>query len=355
MRLFSGDLLCARKGSSAPGQQVVRATRIMGAALALMTSARAQDSIPVAPPASQTAPPVAQPAFVPSPDSSTNAVPILVPIAPAKAKFDSAMLAFNAGQWADAVTAFSDFVRDFPGDRRSEEALYRLAESYRNLARNDDALAAYTYQVQTYPEGPLRITAELRRGALLFDAGKIEDAITPLQLVVDKGTGDNLEIAKYLLGKSLLATQKEADGRTMLQGLVDAQPAGKFAGSAAQALAELDDSESKYADAVPLWQKALAASNDPATQATAAARGGWSALQAKKPDEAEKLFQTSRKAEMMPPASARQVANTGLLRLLFQQKRYNGMDRAIPARKRTSCSTARARKFFTISATPISC
>ena len=125
--------------------------------------------------------------------------------------------------------------------------------------RADDALAAYTYQVQTYPDGPLRITAELRRGALLFDAGKIADAIAPLQLVADKGTGDNQEIAKYLLGKSFLATQKEADGRALLQGLVDAQPAGKFVGGSAQALAELDDTENKYADAVPLWQKALAA------------------------------------------------------------------------------------------------
>jgi tetratricopeptide (TPR) repeat protein len=232
------------------------------------------------------------------------------------------MLAFNAGQWADAVTAFSDFVRDFPGDRRSEEALYRLAESYRNLGRNDDALAAYTYQVQTYPDGPLRITAELRRGALLFDAGKMADAITPLQLVADKGDGDNQQIAKYLLGKSFLATQKEADGRAILQGLVDAQPPGKFAGSAAQALAELDDSQGNYADAVPLWQKAFAASSDPATQATAAARGGWSALQSKQPDIAEKLFQTARKADVIG-GDARKVANTGLLRIFFQQKRYN--------------------------------
>jgi TolA-binding protein len=255
-------------------------------------------------------------------DNLTNAAPGtgLIVTTPAAAKFDSAMALFNAGQYADAVTAFSDFVRDFPDDRRREEALYRLAESYRSLGRTNDALAAYTFQVQTYPDGLLRMNGELRRGAILFDAGKFDDAVVPLQIVADKGDGELQQLGKYLLGRSLLATQKEADGRALLQDLVDEQPPGKFAGNAAQTLAELDDSQNKYPDALALWQKALALSTDPTVQATAAARGGWSALAAKQPADAEKLFQTAR--QLAPSGDARRVANTGLLRLLFQQKRY---------------------------------
>ncbi len=316
------------------------ATLVGGLALtcffALLLPATAQDTEPpVAPPAStpatpptaqpvdQTTPPTAQPAFAtPPPDMSTNAAPTggLIVTTPAAARFDTAMSFYNAGQFADAVAAFSDFVRDFPDDRHREEALYRLAESYRSLGRTDDALAAYTYQVQTYPDGTLRTSAELRRGAILFDAGKFADAIAPLQFVVDKGDSSLQEIAKYLLGRSLIDTQKETDGRTFLQGLVDAQPPGKYAGSAAQTLAELDDAQNNYTDALALWQKALALSSDPAVQATAAARGGWSALEAKKPEQAEKLFQTARKLDAS--GDSRKVANTGLLRILFQQKRY---------------------------------
>ena len=98
------------------------------------------------------------------------------------------------------------------------------------------------------------------------------------------------------------------------------QPSGKFSGNAAQSLAELDDSENNYSDALALWQKALALSTDPGAQATAAARGGWSALEAKQPADAEKLFQTARQFDSS--GDARKVANTGLLRLFFQQKRY---------------------------------
>ena len=96
-----------------------------------------------------------------------------------------AMTSYSAGQYADAVTAFSDFVADFPQDRHREEALYRLAESYRNLGRTDDALAAYTFQVQNYPDGLAARRMPSCSAARFFStAGKFADAIPPLQFVV---------------------------------------------------------------------------------------------------------------------------------------------------------------------------
>jgi tetratricopeptide (TPR) repeat protein len=285
---------------------------------------RAQTNvIPVAPPASTpTTPPVAQPVFSNPPGSSTNAAPAgqIIITTPAAERFDTAMSFFNAGQYVDAVTAFSDFISNFPNDRRREEALFRLAESYRSLGHDDDALAAYSFQVKQYPDGPLRANGELWRGVILFGASNYADAIPCLQYVVDKGDGELQQTAKYLLGRSLLATQKEADARTLLQAVVDQQPPGKFAGGAAQTLAELDDSENKYADALALWQKALAYSTDPDAKATSAARGGWSALEARNLGDAEKLFQAARQFD--PSGDSRKVANTGLLRIFFQQKRY---------------------------------
>jgi TolA-binding protein len=277
---------------------------------------------PVAQPVDINNPPVAQPAVSPeSTNAAPSSAPSLVILNPAATRFDGAMASFNAGNYADAVTAFSDFVRDFPADRRREEALYRLAESYRNLGRLDDALAAYTFEVKTYPDGPLRLSAELRRGVILFDSGKMSEAVPPLQKVASDGAGEAQEAAKYLLGRAFLATQREPDGRALLQALADAPTPGKYAGPAAQALAEIDDQESRFPEALSLWQKALAVTTDPTTQATIAARGGWSALGAKQLDVAETLFQTARRLD--PSGGARKVANTGLLRILFQQKRYS--------------------------------
>ena len=53
----------------------------------------AQD-VPVAPPASQTPPPMAQPV---APDAG---VPAIVVVAPAQAKFEMAMTAFTGGHYA---------------------------------------------------------------------------------------------------------------------------------------------------------------------------------------------------------------------------------------------------------------
>ncbi|MCE0522329.1 MAG: tetratricopeptide repeat protein [Methylacidiphilales bacterium] len=291
--------------------------------------------ITVAPAVTPATPPVAQPVdqteSAPPSDTSTNAPTGgqpgagLIVTTPAEARFDSAMTVFNAGQYADAVTAFSDFVRDFPQDRRREEALYRLAESYRNLGRTDDALAAYTFQVQTYPDGPLRTNGELRRGAILFDAGKFADAVAPLQVVVDKGDGELRQIGTYLLGRSFLATQKEAEGRALLQGLIDRQPPGKFAGNAAQALAELDDSQAHYPEALLYWQKAytlFSPGQNSDLLATIAARGGWSALQANQPAAAEKFFGEAIVLNGLNKGDTLKVAATGTLRLRFQQKRF---------------------------------
>ena len=346
---YNGSLLVpSRSFETEPGQRVVRATRIVTFIffLALSSSASAQDTEPpVAPAVTPTTPPVAQPV------DQTNAAPTggppgtgIIVTTPAAARFDTAMAFYNAGQYADAVTALSEFVRDFPQDRHREEALYRLAESYRNLKRADDALAAYTFQVQNYPDGPLRINGELRRGAILFDAGKFTDAIAPLQIVADKGDDQLAQPAKYLLGRALLATQKEADGRAVLQGLVDEQPPGKLSGNAAQTLAELDDSQNKSSDALILWQKALALSADPAAKATAAARGGWSALEAKQPADAEKLFQTARQFDAA--GDSRKVANTGLLRILFQQKRYTEWIALYAAEKGSLLDSARSEILY---------
>jgi tetratricopeptide (TPR) repeat protein len=294
----------------------------------------AQDTnAPLAPPADNSQPPVAQPAngssappvALPANGADTNAAPVpgadLIVANPAEARFTAAMSSYSAGQYADAVGALSQFIADFPQDRHREEALYRLADSYRVLKHTDDALQAYAYQVENYPNGLCRVDAEMQRGAIQFDAQKYADAIPPLQYVSEKGDGALQLAANYLLGRAFLQTQREPQGRALLEPIADATPSNKFSGDAAQTLATLDDSQGKFVDAFPLWQKAVALAIDPGVKAIAAARGGWSAMEAKKLDEAEPLFRIGRGADA--PIEARKVANTGLLHLLFAKKHYS--------------------------------
>ncbi len=55
----------------------------------------------------------------------------------AAVRFNDAMALFNKGQYADAAKAFSDFARDFPNDRRREEAVSREARANEKEADSD--------------------------------------------------------------------------------------------------------------------------------------------------------------------------------------------------------------------------
>ena len=273
-----------------------------------------------------------------------NGQPGLTVVSATTAKFDYANQAYTAEKFADAVRAFTDFLQSFPGDRRAEEASFHLAESYRELGRSKDALGAYTYQVGRFPQGPFRTNAELQRGAILFDQRKLADAIAPLQYVIDHGEGVLKEDAQYLLGRAFLATDKEPAGRALLQGLVDAQPASKLGGNSAQALAELDDTQGKSADALVLWQKAVTLLPNASSQATAAARGGWSAVAARQPEAAQQLFEQAIKLGAAGPVL--EVSNTGLLRVLFAQKKYAEWLRADAAALGKVLASARAEVLY---------
>jgi TolA-binding protein len=324
-------ILSESEGSARPAtKNIVAFITWLVLALLFALPLRAQ----LTPPADNTQPPVAQPAngpsappvALPASGADTNAAPGagLIVANPAEARFNAAMSTYTAGQYADAVAALSQFITDFPQDRHREEALYRLAECYRILKRPDDALQAYAFQVQNYPDGLFRVDAEMQRGAIQFDAQKYDDAIPPLQYVSEKGDGALQLAANYLLGRSFLLTQKEPQGRALLEPVANATPPNKFSGDAAQTLAALDDSQNKFADAFPLWQTAVAQATDPGVKATAAARGGWSAIEARESKlhhDAEKLFKIARQLD--PNGPARKLANTGLLHLLFAEKRYS--------------------------------
>ena len=122
-----------------------------------------------------------------------------------------------------------------------------------------------------------------------------------------------------------------------------------------RSLAERDDSDAQnhFSDAARALAKGARAGDRPRragdrSQPVAAGRR----CRQKISDGSRKSFSASRGTTRSPlTANARKVANTGLLRLLFEQKRYAEWTEALRSRKRTSSSTARAPKFSMISAT----
>ena len=162
------------------------------------------------------------------------------------------------------------------------------------------------------------------------------------------------EDAEFLLGRAFLATQKEAAGRALLQGLIDAQPPGKLAGTAAQALAELDDSQGKSRPT--RWRfgnKAITLLPNASAQAVGGGvRAGWSALAAKQPAAAQRRF-FCRRATSVRGGQVLKVANTGLLRACVCAKEIHALAQGSTRATQPSdvLPGARGRRSCTIAAT----
>jgi len=256
----------------------------------------------------------------PAPPTDSSSIQV---VSPAAAQFERGMLLFSSQQYAEALNEFTALVRQYPTDARVEESFYRIAECYRLTSHAGDAKSAYAYVVKNYPDGVFVPLAQLRLGELYFQSNEFDKALGPLQAAVDLSkTNPPIRTASQcLLGMCQIKAGQSDLGRATLEAVIAASPnGGAEAAAAAQSLAEDDDKAGRLDASLQNWQRTLSFSESKQVQAAAAAHGGWVAERLNNPKEAEALFETCRRIDVS--SQWRAVANSGLLRLYFEQKRY---------------------------------
>ena len=136
-----------------------------------------------APAASTTAaPPVAAVAAPPAPAASAPevspppvAAPVRTPAAPPvstaeeQADYEKALAILREGRYADAATAFNQFLATYPGSGFTDNAYYWLGETYYVTRDFDRALAAFSKLVQGYPQSPKLPGARLKIGYIYYE------------------------------------------------------------------------------------------------------------------------------------------------------------------------------------------
>ncbi|MEZ0295919.1 MAG: tetratricopeptide repeat protein, partial [Candidatus Methylacidiphilales bacterium] len=238
---------------------------------------------------------------------------------PADAQFERAMMLLNNKNWAAAINEFNNFIRGYPRHGKREEALYRIAEAYREINRPADAMLAFEYLIQTFPNSVFTPAAQLRLGHMYYLKGTYDKAVALLTPAL-KGDASVRVPARYLLGLTLLNMGKYEDGRVVLLELINATPPSDYAAHAAQALAERSEKDGKMEQALIYWRRTLKLSDNKVLQATCTARGGWVAINLANFKDAETLFRTC--LELDPGTDWVKVANSGLLRVYSKTKRY---------------------------------
>lgn len=144
---------------------------------------------PAAAPAGSMAPVEAMPAPAPAATGQAMAQPIPAGD-PAKeqATYNAAydLLRPEQRRYSEAITAFNQFLQQYPNSDLADNAQYWLAEAYYVTQDNPSALAEFQELTVKYPESPKVPGALLKIGYIMDASGQRAEARKHLQQIVDK-------------------------------------------------------------------------------------------------------------------------------------------------------------------------
>ena len=111
------------------------------------------------------------------------AAPDVVDPATIKAAYDAAyqMISPSQRRYADAITAFNDFLVKYPESDLASNAQYWLAEAHYVSQQNAEALIAFNKVIQSYPQSPKVPGALYKIGRLEYVAGNKDAAKVSLE------------------------------------------------------------------------------------------------------------------------------------------------------------------------------
>ncbi len=86
-----------------------------------------------------------------------------------------------------SIGIYKELLKSYPDFPGNDQVLYQLAQAYERLTMVDESGAALTQLVTTYPDSPLYVEAQFRRGEILFVNGEYAESAQAFQSVVELG------------------------------------------------------------------------------------------------------------------------------------------------------------------------
>jgi tetratricopeptide (TPR) repeat protein len=197
---------------------------------------------------------------------------------PAQEQFDKAQAFFQSTQYPAALQEYIALSRQYPSFSKIEEVLYRIAECYRLLDRPQDAIAAFKFALEKYPDGIYTTPIHLRLAQLFITTGRQSEAITTLKVLKEKPT-TTAEIQHTItltLAQAYLKQKQLDQALPLLQELIDLPGPSPFKITALELLADYNENNNQHQASLDLWQKIIAlAPADPSTLGKAHARAAF--------------------------------------------------------------------------------
>lgn len=235
---------------------------------------------------------------------------------PAQEQFEKAQALFQQAQYPGALQEYITLSSQYPSFTKIEEVLYRIAECYRLLDRPQDAIAAFRYALEKYPDGIYTTPSHLRLAQLLITTGRYAEAITTLTALKQNPntTPDIQSTITLTLAQAHLKQKQLSQALPLLQELIDLPGSSPFKITALEFLADYNENNNEYQAALDLWEKIIALQpTDISTLAKAHARAAFLHWRLKNSTTALESFKKA--LELAPTSTAAPLIRAALIQL----------------------------------------
>ncbi len=102
------------------------------------------------------------------------------------AAYDRAYLDFSKAKYQLAIQGFTDYLKNYPGTERADNAQYWIGECYYVQRDYDSAIEAFQRVLDQYPDGNKAAGAMLKIGYALLSLDREQQAIRQLKTVMER-------------------------------------------------------------------------------------------------------------------------------------------------------------------------
>ncbi len=241
-------------------------------------------------------------------------------------KFQRANTLFDEKKYGEALKAFSDYLVEFPfEDINRETTLFRIAEAYRQLGRNADAVEGYRTFADTYPESSLYPLAAVRLGDLLMLESKAQEALVYYTTAQTQAPAGELKnTAQFAAARALQSLGKNPEAAEKFAELTKIPENNPYVTLSSLAAANLFSEGGDFKRAIPFYQLVKTDDSRPMLQMEAAIKLGNRLFEEKKYQEAAGEYRFARNLSVADMAW-RQWASYQLMQCLSRSGDFAGV------------------------------
>ena len=256
-------------------------------------------------------------------DPNTNVVriaPSNTPLPPDVTQFNSANAFYSQKDYSRAASEYERYVNLYANGADREAALFRLAESHRQLQNFNSARRAYEALLMDYPESEFVGPAAFRMGDLCFQDKNFPDALAYYRKASVRVKDPTIsQSAKYFAARCLENVKATSEALDAYQELITPEE-NPFRDASHLAIARLLADAGRNNEAVTQFDALIKQTSKASLKAEATVREGLLLVEMGKQERAAAML--TRALTLPELGSWKETAEVSLFRILYNSQNY---------------------------------